>query len=104
LFQIRNNRKHHVAATHPTTPKTNNISLGGITISKKTTTTTTRASLHSEQFQASHYFFLKMEDNLNFLKRKTTSSFMKMEDELKTIVQPSTIKSKTRVVAPLRVT
>ena len=29
---------------------------------------------------------------------------MKMEDELKTIVQPSTIKSKTRVVAPLQVT
>jgi hypothetical protein len=44
-------------------------------------------------------FFLKMEDNLNLLK---------VEDDLKNIMQPKTItiqtKIKTMVVAPLRVT
>jgi hypothetical protein len=34
-----------------------------------------------------------MEDNLNFLKRKTTSFFLKMEDDLTKKMEPKTIKS-----------
>ena len=35
-----------------------------------------------------------MEDELNYLKRKTTSISLKNEDDLKKIMQPKTIKSK----------
>ena len=35
-----------------------------------------------------------MEDDLIFLKRKTTSILLKIEDDLKKIKQPKTIKSK----------
>ena len=70
---------------------------------------------------------LKMEDDLNFFKWKTTSILLKMEDDHnfskmecrlisfengrhpqffvnKIIMQPETFKIKTMVVAPLRVT
>ena len=35
-----------------------------------------------------------MEDDLIFFKRKTTSIYLKMEEDLKQMMQPKTIKSK----------
>ena len=45
-----------------------------------------------------------MEDNLNILVNGDNLNFIQMEDDLKKIMQSKTIKIKTMVVAPLRVT
>jgi hypothetical protein len=46
----------------------------------------------------------QMEDNHNILVNGDNLNFIQMEADLKQIMQPKTIKMKTMVVAPLRVT
>ena len=49
-------------------------------------------------------FFFKLEDDLNILLNLTTSIDSNGRQSRKKIIQPKTIKIKTMVVAPLRVT
>ena len=48
--------------------------------------------------------FLKMEDNLIFFENGRFRFFLTAEEIIKKIMQPETLKIKTVVVAPLRVT
>ena len=54
-----------------------------------------------EKDNRNHFFFTKIDDIRQpkfFWKRKTTSTFLKMEVNLKKIIQPKTIKSKSNTI------